>query len=141
MRWQADVASAHAELKRRTGTERVTAIGVRLGATLLCTALARLDVERVILWDPILDGATYVARASVHDAKGVARARRFLADLRDVGDRTVHDELIGAVRNLPVDGLRRIERWNERVEAIIQRPPGLLDLLAHASSLSMALSS
>jgi amino acid adenylation domain-containing protein len=60
-RWQTDIAQAHAELQRRTNAARVTAIGVRLGALLLCQAARRLELAKLVLWDPIRDGARYLA--------------------------------------------------------------------------------
>jgi len=57
-RWQRDIADARAELVRRTGATRVTGIGVRLGATLLAEARRRgLALSRLVLWDPVADGA------------------------------------------------------------------------------------
>jgi pimeloyl-ACP methyl ester carboxylesterase len=61
VRWQHDIAEACAELERRTKAERITAVGVRLGGTLLWNAARDLDVARIVLWDPICDGADYYA--------------------------------------------------------------------------------
>ncbi|HTQ02599.1 MAG TPA: amino acid adenylation domain-containing protein [Polyangiaceae bacterium] len=58
-RWQADIAEAAAELRRRTGARRVAAVGVRLGALLLVRALPELDLARLVLWDPVHDGAAH----------------------------------------------------------------------------------
>lgn len=60
-RWQADIVSAHEELKRRSNATRITAIGVRLGATLLSRVAAGLDLAKVIMWDPVLRGAEHYA--------------------------------------------------------------------------------
>ena len=60
-RWQEDIAAAHAELVRRTGAARIVCVGVRLGATLLCNAGEKLDVSRLVLWDPVGDGASHYA--------------------------------------------------------------------------------
>ena len=39
----------------------VTMVGLRLGATIgLATAIRRGDVARVVLWDPVVDGAAYM---------------------------------------------------------------------------------
>jgi hypothetical protein len=63
-RWQVDIIRAHAELQRRTNGARITAIGVRLGALLLCQTANRLDVARWVLWDPVCDGAVHCAEVS-----------------------------------------------------------------------------
>jgi amino acid adenylation domain-containing protein len=60
LRWQQDIVEAYAELKRRTGATRIAAVGVRFGATLLWNARS-LDVERLVLWDPVGDGSAHYA--------------------------------------------------------------------------------
>jgi pimeloyl-ACP methyl ester carboxylesterase len=69
-RWQRDVADARAELVLRTGATRVTAVGVRLGATLLAEARRQgVALSRLVLWDPVADGAAFEAElARLHDA-------------------------------------------------------------------------
>ncbi len=59
-RWFRDVADARLELAHRTGAMRITAVGVRLGATVLCKALRSTELSRLVLWDPVLSGAKYV---------------------------------------------------------------------------------
>jgi amino acid adenylation domain-containing protein len=59
-RWKADIADACAELRSRSGARHVVAVGVRLGGTLLLDVSAKLDLKRVVLWDPVLSGAEYV---------------------------------------------------------------------------------
>lgn len=57
----ADVEAAVDEVRRRTGQRRVTLLGLRLGATVAALAAERLDdVERLVLWSPIVDGARYM---------------------------------------------------------------------------------
>lgn len=59
--WQRDLLSAHEELMRRSGARTLTWLAARLGATLaLQCAQNAQGLERVILWDPILDGPAYV---------------------------------------------------------------------------------
>ena len=58
----ADTRAAIDELKRQVpGLDRVTLVGLRLGATIAAVAAAgRDDVERLVLWDPVIDGADYM---------------------------------------------------------------------------------
>jgi amino acid adenylation domain-containing protein len=94
-RWRRDVADADRELRRKTGAARVVAVGVRLGATLLCEAAAGLDLARIIVWDPVCDGAE-------HYAELVALHRRYLRGLQHLrlGRRPARlrgaEELLGA---------------------------------------------
>ena len=59
-RWEEDVVSACRELRSRSGAERITAIGVRLGASLLTRSLGRIGLDRAVFWDPVCDGECYV---------------------------------------------------------------------------------
>lgn len=60
--WIEDIGTAIDELKDTCGAATVSIIGLRLGAALAAQAAAeRTDVERVILWDPIVDGSRYLS--------------------------------------------------------------------------------
>jgi uncharacterized protein len=56
-----DLASAIQELKDISGASKVSLIGLRLGATFAAhVASNRNDIERLLLWDPVLDGKVYL---------------------------------------------------------------------------------
>lgn len=76
-RWCDDIVSASQELQRRTAARRVIGVGVRLGGTLLHAATARLDLSRLILWDPIADGRN-------HHEQLVRMQANFLRATRDL---------------------------------------------------------
>lgn len=62
--WQADVATACDWLRAR-GCERVSLLGIRLGALLALDALrqqAALAVERVVLWQPVASGEAMLSQ-------------------------------------------------------------------------------
>ncbi|HET7695327.1 MAG TPA: alpha/beta hydrolase [Vicinamibacterales bacterium] len=62
-RWQADIASAIEELKRRSGTPRVSIVGLRFGAALAWLAcLTRTDVDILTMWEPVVSGSAYFDR-------------------------------------------------------------------------------
>lgn len=69
-RWVADVGDAADELKDTSGVAKVSFTGLRLGASLaLRAASGRRDLDRVALWDPIVDGRAYLDELErVHDA-------------------------------------------------------------------------
>jgi pimeloyl-ACP methyl ester carboxylesterase len=78
----ADLGIAIDELKDMSGVSKVSLIGLRLGATFAALAARkRLDIDRLVLWDPVLDGRRYLAelaslqRAWLEDRMG-SRARR-----------------------------------------------------------------
>lgn len=61
--WLGDISSAIDELKAVARVTRVSLLGLRLGATLAVqAAIGRDDVEAVFLWDPIDDGAAFLAQ-------------------------------------------------------------------------------
>lgn len=56
--WVEDVAAAISEARRRSGATRVRLGGLRLGAALATLAARdRGEVERLVLWDPVVCGA------------------------------------------------------------------------------------
>ena len=59
--WISDVQQAMDELRARTGVEKLSLIGVRLGAALaLLASQDRDDIESLALWDPIIWGRGYL---------------------------------------------------------------------------------
>ncbi|SEL09707.1 Serine aminopeptidase, S33 [Pseudoxanthomonas sp. GM95] len=60
-RCMSDVATAAERLRLRSGCQQVIAFGPRLGGSLALAASTRARLDQLILWDPVLDGATHVA--------------------------------------------------------------------------------
>jgi pimeloyl-ACP methyl ester carboxylesterase len=59
--WLEDIAWAADELKENAGLERISVAGLRFGATLAALfAARRSDVERLVLWDPVVRGKDYL---------------------------------------------------------------------------------
>lgn len=107
--WVDDIRSAHAELARRALTRRIVWLGARLGAA--AAALAFADApwppRRIVLWEPVFDGAAYLAdlrdehRCFVRDNRlpdvalangtadllGFAVSQRFQSELAGIGNR------------------------------------------------------
>lgn len=62
--WIDDIDWALDELKDNAMTERVSVVGLRLGAALASLACrARDDVDHLVLWDPIVKGSDYLDEA------------------------------------------------------------------------------
>jgi acyl carrier protein/pimeloyl-ACP methyl ester carboxylesterase len=74
-RWQADIADAFTELRRRTKAAKIAAVGVRFGGTLLWNVGPDLDLAGLVFWDPIGDGAE-------HYAEMAAGHRRYLRSVQ-----------------------------------------------------------
>lgn len=60
--WKQDIATAVAELKAMSTAPRVVLLGLRLGASLAADVAPALasEIDRLVLWDPIVDGANYL---------------------------------------------------------------------------------
>jgi len=59
--WQSDIAAAVCEIREASASDRVALVGLRLGATLAALlAKERDDLDHLVLWDPILDGPSYL---------------------------------------------------------------------------------
>jgi alpha/beta superfamily hydrolase len=61
--WRRDVCAAHEELRRLSGAAHVVWLGARLGASVAVMAAhaGKSDPARLLLWDPVVDGARYLA--------------------------------------------------------------------------------
>lgn len=60
-RWVEDTGAAIAEARRRSGLDRVRVGGLRLGAAAAALASeGRDDVERIVLWDPVIRGRAFL---------------------------------------------------------------------------------
>ena len=61
--WFEDIESAILELRARSGIEKVTLIGLRLGATLAALSAERLgDIDSLVLWGGCTDGKEFVSK-------------------------------------------------------------------------------
>jgi len=60
--WVADTRTALQELVRRSGSRRVVCVGARLGAVIVARAAVGMSaIAKLVLWDPVVDGAAYLA--------------------------------------------------------------------------------
>jgi len=63
--WIADVGAASDELRRRSGAQAIALVGLRLGATVaMASAVERGDVDSLVLWNPCISGASFVAEVT-----------------------------------------------------------------------------
>jgi pimeloyl-ACP methyl ester carboxylesterase len=59
-RWLADIATALSEIRRRCATDKTCLVGLRLGGTLSLMAAEEHDIDGLVLWDPVVTGASYL---------------------------------------------------------------------------------
>lgn len=61
-RWESDIAAAVTELNDLADIEETVLVGLRLGADLAAHAAAGIaSARRLVLWEPLLDGAAWLA--------------------------------------------------------------------------------
>jgi alpha/beta superfamily hydrolase len=62
-RWTHDISTAIDELKDTAAVTKVSLVGLRVGASLAAAvATERKDLDRIILWDPVVGGKSYVEK-------------------------------------------------------------------------------
>jgi uncharacterized protein len=128
--WASDVREADRELCERAGTSRTIWIGMRLGATV--AVLAARDgpdeLERLILWDPVIDGDRYLKHlrekhvASLEDAFSLMPRPAPSALARDPTQ--FRDEAIGfalspLLQRQVVDTNTEVFRWLPKPASIV----------------------
>lgn len=59
-RWERDTLAAIHFMKQTHGLQRITLIGTRLGAILALRASLHGGIAQLILWDPVIDGLSYI---------------------------------------------------------------------------------
>jgi pimeloyl-ACP methyl ester carboxylesterase len=68
--WTADIALAANELRDQAGVRRISLVGMRLGAALAAGACeAGLRVKDLVLWEPVISGARYLAELEAADER------------------------------------------------------------------------
>ncbi len=59
--WLTDISAAAEELRETAGITHLHLIGLRLGGLLGAVASTQLELDRLVLWDPVNSGAAYEA--------------------------------------------------------------------------------
>ncbi|MEC5161201.1 MULTISPECIES: serine aminopeptidase domain-containing protein [unclassified Janthinobacterium] len=138
--WCRDVLAADAELRRRSACERVSWVGLRLGASIaaLASQSGARAVEQILLWDPVVDGTAYLAAlldahvAACRDSFGARWA--IDARLRDMALGEAQTEALGFA--LPALLRRQLERLSAR--GLAQTRADRISLLAAPGSAALA---
>lgn len=84
--WVEDAGAAADELKETAEVQRVAFVGLRLGAAVAALAASkRDDVDQVVLWDPAVRGADYLAEILEERTDSVGNSRSSRTDDGTVG--------------------------------------------------------
>ena len=130
--WTRDVGLAIRTVRERVRCDDVALVGMRLGATLAALAGEAASLAALVLWDPVVDGATFLRELQVahwketHRRAAAAGAVRHAAH-RGVGLRGRRPAARGAQRPRPARGAARPRRagpvGRHRVRAAPPRRP------------------
>lgn len=71
--WRSDILLAHDELHRRSACTNISWVAARLGGSLAIQAAKQPQLERLILWDPILDGPMYLQQLAQDHVVSITR--------------------------------------------------------------------
>lgn len=118
--WRLDLLRAHEELGRRSGAPHIGWLAARISAALaLQSASHAQGLQRLVLWDPVLDGAAYIDELrSAHAAAielgfyaggPMASRRRTDAEQAELSEALGHalsPDLLAQLRALRPEGLR-----------------------------------
>jgi hypothetical protein len=115
--WVEDIGLAVREGREVSGCSQVQILGVRAGALLACTSVgAATGIQRVVLWDPIANGAAYlqsVRRAQVQlfrsEFRLMSRAEQVEA-ARDIGGWRVSERMLEEIRAIDSGAYSRIPK-------------------------------
>lgn len=58
--WLQDIETAISELKDLSAASKVSIVGLRFGATLAALISQRAQINKLVLWDPVVDGKSYI---------------------------------------------------------------------------------
>jgi pimeloyl-ACP methyl ester carboxylesterase len=73
-RWIADIHTAIEELRDVGRVGQITLLGLRFGGTLAAMAArGRRDVNQLVLWNPVIDGADYLAELGAPGGAGTTK--------------------------------------------------------------------
>lgn len=68
--WVKDIQQAAMELRDLSGARHLSIVGKRLGAALAVRACrAGLEAQRLVLWDPVVNGSAYVSELEMWDTR------------------------------------------------------------------------
>ncbi|MBK8256283.1 MAG: alpha/beta hydrolase [Polyangiaceae bacterium] len=76
-RWCEDVHTASRELLDSTGVSSMSIVAVRLGAALAARAAKKVKARAFVVWDPVVDGASYINSLKRLHAKMLVDDKRF----------------------------------------------------------------
>lgn len=123
--WTSDVRCAIDELRTSRGVSDVSVVGLRFGAALAALAAAAGGVDRVVLWEPVTDGAAYLAAQRALHESWMREERRNGRSAAAGDNEVLGYEMTDALRR----GIERID-----VASLAGAPPARVHLVTQGAS-------
>ncbi len=126
--WQANVSDAVDWMRHEGGCRKVSLVGLRLGASLAALYAEQYEVERLVLWAPIVKGRRYVRELTALSQTAQLAAGSESAGIEAMGFVYAH-ELTGELAQ--IDLLSRSVRCQSVLIASSANAAGDLAILEH----------
>ena len=114
--WVQDIALTVQEGRELTGCNKVQLLGVRASAMLACKSVdATNDIERLVLWDPVSDGAEYLKslirkqKSILEDNHLISRAERREA-MRKYAEHGLSECMLEGLRSLDANAYSNVPK-------------------------------
>ena len=112
-RWMDDIRCAILELKQLASVQRVSLIGLRLGATLAASlADQRRNIANLVLWDPVVAGAAYADWLELADTASFPSERHPGRGPTELMGYVYNSQLREQIRQLDLYGLKVLPSRN-----------------------------
>ena len=137
--WRANITQAMAEVKTRASVNKVSVVGLRLGASLAATLpKGRQRPASLVLWDPIVNGEAYLQRLDARYSARMALPATVPAHTKAMAGYLVNSDFIEQIK--PLD-LTRHDRYPARQLLLIssQDKNEFTQLRTHLETLSVRL--
>ncbi len=95
VRWREDLQTSMAQLQEEAGVERIHLVGRRIGAALCIEASTKPEIQRVVLWDPVLNGRDYLAEIKEDHEEFIGMYRRVHRDMKEFQSDLYRFEALG----------------------------------------------
>lgn len=146
-RWIEDISVAGQEIKDLAGVDKLSVVGLRLGASLACIAAAHNRMDKLVMWDPIVDGAEYIERLERFSRDYYSDLERFPVSRFNEIDAGAHDLLgntwppamrssVAGINLLAIDSLQ----VGDASLVLSEDQPAYAELETHLSAMSCTIS-
>jgi pimeloyl-ACP methyl ester carboxylesterase len=142
--WTSDAAMVLEELQALSGSRTVTALGVRAGAMIASRLAAeRNDIDRIVLWDPIIDPAAYLSKSAERTRGAGSAPKRWPLHKRSVDAEPGGYQFTEALVSSTLNSLIDIAAWRSvrsgLVVTSLSPPDDAAPLLGQAAERSLTL--